>query len=157
MNFLNAPMMRCRYCHFPGGLVKTYWRTNIYWRYSLSTEFLCGPRCVLLVHCVNPYWPIVLALMYFSKLLKGHSRPRRNSKIWLQHSNMASLFIEIYWSVCETIIKWYWRVIIWDFEDLSNNNYFSQMFHFNHVENCKKFSSTKTHFKSSKASCPTWT
>ncbi len=29
-------------------------RINIYWR--LSTEILCGPRCLLFVHCVNSWF-----------------------------------------------------------------------------------------------------
>ncbi len=68
---------------------------------------------------------------------------------------MASLFIEIYWSVgefCETILKWYWRVLNCNFEDSSNNYYFFQRFLLNRAENCNKDSSMETHFKSSKTS-----
>jgi hypothetical protein len=41
---------------------------------------------------------------------------------------VAGLFIEIYWSVGEAIIKYYWRVLNCDFEDISINYYFSRMF-----------------------------
>ncbi len=98
---------------------------------DLSTEFLCGLPYFLLVHCVNSWfllvYSIVLALMYFSKLLKDLSRTARFSKICLRPLNVACLFIEIYhgveWSVIiigDTILKENCREQNCDFENISN-------------------------------------
>ncbi len=41
---------------------------------------------------------------------------------------MACLFIEIFWSVGETILKQYWKILNFDFDDTSNNYYFSYIY-----------------------------
>jgi hypothetical protein len=60
-----------------------------------------GPHRFMSVHfwTLNSDLSILQALTCFSKLLK------------LRPSNMFCLFIEIYWSIIETILKYYWRVL----------------------------------------------
>ncbi len=75
---------------------------------EISTEFLYRHRCVLLGSrsklLSHTYWSIVLAPIYFSKLLKRLFEGRgETGKICLRPSNMVWLFIEIYWSVGEAI------------------------------------------------------
>ncbi len=62
------PQMRCR-SHFPHGLVKTY----LYWRNNIC-KFLCGPNYFLLVQWLNSYLFIVLAPIWFSKLIIDYLR-----------------------------------------------------------------------------------
>ncbi len=47
LNFQNAPLVTCNHCYFPCGLGE-----NIVEKFirDIFIEFLCGPRCSLLVH-----------------------------------------------------------------------------------------------------------
>ncbi len=65
LNFQNAPLMRCNHCHFPCGLGE-----NIVENLNLLEIYLLNFFVVLVV----PYWSIIIASMYFSLLLKDHSR-----------------------------------------------------------------------------------
>jgi len=93
VNFQTVPLIRCCHCHIQCGLGE-----NILEDQHLLEKYLLNFFSVLVVS-------IVLAPMYFSKLIKKTIRgPRRNSKICLRPPKMAGLFTEIYWSVGEIII-----------------------------------------------------
>ncbi len=81
----------------------------------ISTEFLCGPCCFLLVHCVNS-WFLLVHCSSSNVVFKIAKRPFEDRKEKVKFDA--------------------------DFEDISNNYYFSQMFYFNNVENCNEHSST---------------
>jgi hypothetical protein len=52
---LNVPLMRCRHCHFSHGFLYNMWKHiwGITFRYTVCTEFLCGPRWFRMVQCIN--------------------------------------------------------------------------------------------------------
>ncbi len=86
LNYRNAPLMRCPSLPF---LTRFRWQHigGILFIGDISTEILCGPRCFLLVHCINFWFFVVHCSNGFG---------RRNSKICSWPLNFISLFIETY-------------------------------------------------------------
>jgi hypothetical protein len=115
LNFQNVPMMRCRLCYFLCGLGE-----NIFGEVTIigdiSKEFLCSPRCFLLVHCVNSWFLLVYcsSSRVFFKIWRPFEDRGETEKKFLRPSNFSCLFIDIYWSVGEAILKWYWRELYCD-------------------------------------------
>ncbi len=81
------------------------------------------------------------------RLFKGL---RRNSKMFSPSSNVVCLFIEIYWSVGEAILKQYWSVLNCNIEYGTPPIIciYRTFFHINRVESCNKDSLTEDHSKS---------
>ncbi len=132
--------MSCHLCHFPGGYHESI-REKLY-LLKFAAKLLCGPPCFLLVHLMNFFianGPLFL-LQYrkiSSSLVKAYSGPHRYVQNFVRPSNMLCLFIEIYWSVIEGILKYYCRQFNCDFEEISNKYYSPKCFHLNRWENGK--------------------
>ncbi len=91
LNFQNAPLMRCRQCHFPSGLGENILENQhflvIYLQYWIFFAVL-----------VVSYWSIILTQMYFSKLLRPFE-DNRKTITFVAGSNMPCLFIEVFWNI----------------------------------------------------------
>ncbi len=108
-NFQNASLMRCCHCHFP--CVQLRWKhigeiTFIGEISFAASLFPIGSVAELLI----PIGPFFLAPTCFSSCYKTIRGSERNSKVCLRLSNMACLFVEIYWSLVEVILLYVsWR------------------------------------------------
>ncbi len=102
-NFQKAPQMRCHHCHI---LTWFRWKPigKIIFIREISIEFLCGPRCFLLVNWQNS-WSIVLAPICFTKLLKNYWGSWRNEEIFRCPSNMYCKITESRWSEVDKIVS----------------------------------------------------
>ena len=89
-----------------------------------SSKLFCGPPCFLLVHYGRT---LKFLVVHCSSSNINPIKAYPTNFAWLSN-NMACLFTESHWSLHDVIMKQYWRVFYSDFEEYSNNYYFSNIF-----------------------------